>query len=215
MASVLIADDHPIVLSGVEALLREGGFELAGCLTSGPAMLKAAGGDVVLVDLNMPDVTGLDVLQDLRGRGDHRPVVLMASQISNQQLRAAMSLGVSGVWLKSSEPGQLLACIRQVLDGHRWMDPSLFDMAVAAREPVAADRIAALSEREQNIVRLVVQGLRNRDIGGRLGMTEGNVKVTLHRIYERLGVTNRVELAMMARDAMDGPPVAAPVLAMA
>ncbi|MFZ4380579.1 MAG: response regulator [Sandarakinorhabdus sp.] len=202
MASVIIADDHPLLLVGVEAVLTAAGHQIAAKAHNGEAALAADGGDLFLVDLKMPGGSGLDVLRTLRERGDPRPLILLTAAIDTPSLRDALGLGINGVVMKASPLAQLLLCIDQVMAGQRWLDPSLIDQAMAAKE-TTENMLTILSARDQSIVRLVVSGLRNRDIGERLAMTEGNVKVTLHRIYERLGVANRVELAMMARDAMD------------
>lgn len=209
MASIIIADDHPIMLSGIETVLTAAGHDIAACASTGQAALAAAGGDLFVLDLRMPGGTGLDVLRSLRQRGDQRPVILLTASIDTASLGEALALGVSGLVLKISTAGQLLNCIEQVLRGQRWMDPTLFDQAMAASNPAEHGPLGRLSTRELSIVRLVVEGMRNRDIGLRLGMTEGNVKVTLHRVYERLGVSNRVEMAMLARDVLDVPKIAA------
>ena len=209
MASIIIADDHPIMLSGIEAVLIAAGHKIAARAGTGDGALAATGGDLLLVDFKMPGGSGLDVLRSLCQRGDTRPVILMASAIDTQSLRDALALGVSGVILKGSTPAQLILCIEQVLRGQRWMDPALFDQAMAAGDPASHSPLSRLSPRELAIVRLVVEGMRNRDIGAKLGMTEGNVKVTLHRVYERLGVSNRVEMAMLARDRLEIQSVAA------
>lgn len=203
MASVIIADDHPLLLAGVEAVLTAAGHQIAAKASTGDAALKAEQGDLFIVDLKMPGGSGIDVLRTLRDRSDARPVILLTAAIDTASLREALSLNINGVVMKASATSQLLTCIDQVLAGQRWLDPSLMEQAMAARTPAADNMLTQLSARDQSIVKLVVSGLRNRDIGERLGMTEGNVKVTLHRIYERLGVANRVELAMLARDAMD------------
>lgn len=203
MANVIIADDHPLMLAGLEAVLGAAGHKITAQTSSGEAALAVDGGDLFLVDLKMPGGTGLDVLRALRDRQDPRPLVLLTDAIDTASLREALALNINGVVMKASAPAQLLICIEQVMSGQRWLDPSLMDQAMAARTPAEENILTQLSARDQSIVRLVVSGLRNRDIGERLGMTEGNVKVTLHRIYERLNVANRVELAMLARDAMD------------
>lgn len=207
MASVIIADDHPIMLSGLETVLTDAGHDIAARACSGDAALAADHGDLFLLDLRMPNGSGLDVLRTLRQRGDQRPVILLTTAIDTAVLREVLALGVSGVVLKICTPGQLLMCIEQVLGGQRWIDPTLFEQAMSASAgaDAGANRgpLAVLSARELAIVRLVVEGLRNRDIGAALGMTEGNVKVTLHRVYDRLGVSNRVEMAMLARDQLE------------
>lgn len=207
MTRLIIADDHPIVISGALAVLAGSAYQVAATAQDGNELLDllpAQDPDMLVVDLNMPRRTGLDVLRILRARGDRRPLVLMMATIDNHSLREALDLGVNGVLLKQSAPSQLVACLDQVRRGQRWIDPVLFDQAMqATNETEAPDRLAVLSPRERAIARLVVDGLRNRDIGAQLDMTEGNVKVTLHRVYEKLGVGNRVELAMMARTLID------------
>ena len=203
MASFIIADDHPIMLSGIESVLTAAGHHIAARASCGDAVLATSTGDVFLLDLRMPNGTGLDVLRALRQRDDQRPVILFTANVEVATLREALALGVSGVVLKICTPGQLLLCIEQVLGGQRYIDPTLFEQAMSASAPADRGPLAQLSSRELAIVRLVVDGLRNRDIGAALGMTEGNVKVTLHRVYDRLGVSNRVEMAMLARDQLD------------
>lgn len=209
MASIIIADDHPIMLAGIETVLTAGGHTIAARAGTGAGALTADEGDLFLIDLRMPGGGGLEVLRTLRQRGDQRPVILMTGSIDSASLRDALELGVSGLVLKVCTAGQLLNCIEQVLAGQRWIDPTLFDQAMAAVRPVEHGLLARLSQRELAIVRLVVEGMRNRDIGLRMGMTEGNVKVTLHRVYERLGVSNRVEMAMLARDLLEIRAIAA------
>lgn len=202
MANIVVADDHPIMVSGIEAVLSAAGHRVVSSSGTGAGALAAVGGDLFLVDLWMPGGTGIDVLRALRVRGDTRPLILMTASIDDDRLREALDLGVAGVVLKASMAPQLLACIDQVLAGRRWIDPALRD-----RRP--ASPLDRLNSRERAIVALVASGLRNREIGQRQGMTEGNVKVTLHRVYERLGVSNRVELAMLARGLGDLAPAAA------
>ena len=207
MTSLMIADDHPIVISGALAVLAGSAYQVAATAQDGGELLDLMpvhDPEILVVDLNMPRRTGLDVLRMLRARGDRRLFVLMMATIDNNSLREALDLGVNGVLLKQSAPSQLVACLDQVRRGQRWIDPVLFDQAVqASSEAEAPDPLAALSPRERAIARLVVEGLRNRDIGAQLDMSEGNVKVTLHRVYEKLGVGNRVELAMLARTLVD------------
>lgn len=205
MANIVVADDHPIMVSGIEAVLSAAGHSVVSSSGTGAGALAAVGGDLFLVDHWMPGGTGIDVLRALRVRGDTRPLILMTASIDDDRLREALDLGVAGVVLKASMAPQLLACIDQVLAGRRWIDPALRD-----RQPVAGSSpLDRLTSRERAIVELVASGLRNREIGVRQGMTEGNVKVTLHRVYERLGVSNRVELAMLARGLADRAPAAA------
>lgn len=209
MADIVVADDHPIMLSGIEAVLSAAGHRIVSSSSTGAGALAAVGGDLFLIDQWMPGGTGIDVLRALRVRGDQRPLILMTASINADRLQEALDLGVAGIVLKASMPAQLLACIRDVLAGRRWIDPALRASPSAGPALRPAGPLDQLTSRERAIVQLVASGLRNRDIGLRQGMTEGNVKVTLHRIYERLGISNRVELAMLARSLGDPTPAAA------
>lgn len=206
MARIVLADDHPIVLKGVAAVLEGSTHQVVGMAQDGDealALANSSNADMLVVDYRMPRRTGVDVLRQLRDAGDLRQVVLMMASIDNPALNQALALGVNGVLLKASAPAQLLMCLDQVVRGQRWIDPSLFEQVMAAERAEAGGALSNLTQRERNIVRLVVSGRKNRDIGEQLGMTEGNVKVTLHRIYDKLNVSNRVELAMLARDQFD------------
>jgi two-component system nitrate/nitrite response regulator NarP len=205
MTRVLIADDHPMVLSGIVSVLADSPFEVVASARDGTQVLDAlanARPDILVVDLQMPERTGLDILRTLRSKGDLRPVVFLMADIHEKELREALKLGVSGVILKKSAPSQLLMCLEHVRDGQRWVDQALMERALSAAlgdEP-AGQSLGSLAPRERAIARLVSAGLRNREIGVELGLTEGTVKVVLHRMYEKLGIASRVELALAARD---------------
>ena len=208
MTRVLIADDHPLMLSGIEAVLRGTRYEVAAKVADGAAaldMLESARPDILVLDIKMPGRTGIDVLRTLRGANDPRPVVLLTADIDDQSLLEAVRLGVNGIILKEGAETQMVACLDQVSGGGRWIDPLLAQRALdLAAGGAKGGRLARLTGRERAITRLVGEGLRNREIGDELGLTEGTVKVCLHRIYEKLGLSNRTELALLARDAAAG-----------
>jgi two-component system nitrate/nitrite response regulator NarP len=205
VTKVLIADDHPMVLSGIMSVLANSPFEVVASARDGAEVLDVlakARPDILVVDLQMPERTGLDILRTLRSRGDPRPVIFLMADINENQLREALQLGVSGVILKKSAPSQLLMCLEHVRDGQRWVDQALMQRALSATlsDDSTNQRLGSLAPRERAIARLVSAGLRNREIGNELGLTEGTVKVILHRMYEKLGIASRVELALAARD---------------
>jgi two-component system nitrate/nitrite response regulator NarP len=210
MTRVLIADDHPIMLSGIEAILRDSEFSVVAKLTDGAAVLEALSTtrpEILILDVQMPERTGLDVLRTLRSRGDQRPVVLLTASLDDSGLLEAIQLGVNGIILKDGAQSLLLRCLEDVRNGRRWIEKSLLERALEISMGGGAetrDGLQSLSNRERAIVGLVAQGIRNRDVASELGITEGTVKVYLHRIYEKLGVTNRTELAIYARDASQG-----------
>ncbi|MDQ8755890.1 response regulator transcription factor [Sphingosinicella sp. LHD-64] len=209
MTRILIADDHPIILSGVEAVLKDTPYDIVGSARDGASALKLVDEkrpDILVLDERMPELSGIEVLRALRQRGDRRPVVLLTADLSDRKLLDAVELGVEGIVLKENAHSHLLSCLDEVARGGRWLEPGLVQQALdlKLRESMATpNSFSTLSPREGTIVALVAQGLRNRDIAAQLGLTEGTIKVYLNRIYEKLQVTNRTELAILVRENND------------
>lgn len=200
MTKVLLADDHPMIQSAVASLLRGSAYTLAGTAATGAEAIRAVEQhepDILILDVQMPEGDGLHVLRQLRKRAQHVPVVLLTASIDHHGFAEALALKVDGVVLKTSDPGLLIDCLDQVREGGDWIDPALREREATARE--GSPRVA-LSPRERELVGLVRQGLRNRDIAERLGVTEGTVKVYLHSVFEKTGVANRTELAIRAAE---------------
>ncbi|MGE3275191.1 MAG: response regulator [Vicinamibacterales bacterium] len=196
---VVLADDHPIVLQGLEQLfLRATGFDVVRCCADGPAALEAVRTlrpDVLLVDLRLPGMNGLEVLRAVRDAALPCRTVLLTAAIRDDEAADAVSLGARGIVLKEASPETLLDCLRRVHEGGRWFAPGLLDGALDRLQ----HRAPPLTARELEIVRHVAEGLRNREIAGRLSITEGTVKIHLHHIYEKLGVDGRVALVLRAQ----------------
>ncbi len=203
MTRVLIADDHPMIAAALDEVMRGTDYELVGRARSGSdalAQVQRLKPDILLLDVNMPDGSGLDVLRELR-EGKRAPsVVLLTAGMEDPQLVAADALAPEGIVLKTSDPALLLECMAQVRSGQRWVDPEVAERTRAAKE--RASKTPSLTPRERELVELVRQGLRNRDIASQLGVTEGTVKVYLHAIFDKVGVDNRTELAMRAKDLL-------------
>ena len=203
MTRVLIADDHPMIAAALDVLMRGTDYELVGRARSGAdaiAQVQRIKPDILLLDVNMPDGSGLDVLRELREGRRAPSVVLLTAGMEDAQLVAADALAPEGIVLKTSDPGLLLECMAQVRSGQRWVDPEVAERTRAAKE--RASNAPSLTPRERELVELVRQGLRNRDIASQLGVTEGTVKVYLHAIFDKVGVDNRTELAMRAKDLL-------------
>lgn len=207
MTRVLIADDHPVVLSGIQSILLDTPYEVVAAARTGAEaldMIAAARPDILILDVRMPELSGLDVVRALRSRGDTRPVVLLTASLADELLLEAIDLGVQGIVLKEGAQHLLVRCLDEVKSGRRWIEHGLLQQALDLKMGGGkAKGVGALSPRERAIAGLVAQGLRNREIAGQLGITEGTVKIHLHRIYEKLGVSNRTELAVLARNAGD------------
>lgn len=205
MKRVLIADDHPIMLSGIEAVLRDTDYQVVATVADGAAVFEAlpvAEPDILILDVKMPHHSGVDILRSLRREGDMRPVVLLTADLSNQALLEAVELGVNGIIMKEGAQGLLATCLDHVSNGRRWIDREVMERALTLKVKGNEQRgLAKLSNRERQISWLVAQGRRNRDIAAELGITEGTVKVRLHKIYEKLGVGSRTELAILEMEA--------------
>jgi len=203
---ILLADDHPMIRTAIEVLLRNSAFELAGTAATADEALQAVpllDPDILLLDLQMPGGNGMEIVRDLRANGDDRRLVILTAAIDDRTLVEARALGVEGMVLKNSDPGYLLECLEQVDAGSTWIDPDLAERLNQLSE-TAGRGGRRLAPRERELIKFVRQGLRNREIASELGVTEGTVKVYLHSIFDKTGVANRTELAMRA-DALIGP----------
>lgn len=202
MTSVLLADDHPFIRAGVEAVLRNSPFEITAMAATGDealARIDDADPDLCIFDIRMPGRSGVEILQDMRHRGDLRPVVLLTAELEDAALLAAVQAGVNGIVLKDVAEDALLDSLEAVAAGRRVVPPDLLQRALDLSlrgEP--KHPLEGLTPRERQIAEHVGQGRRNRDIAAALGMSEGTVKVYLHTIYHKLGIENRTELALIA-----------------
>lgn len=205
MTKILVADDHPMIRTALEALLRDTEFEIVGTAGTGEATLRELerlGPDMLLLDLQMPGGNGMDVLRRVRATNAKTPlnVVLLTAAIDDATLLEAKSLKVQGIVLKNSDPAYLLDCLDHVRHGRSWIDPELTQRAKQlARAPAGAIRVR-LTPRERQLIGFVRTGLRNREIAQQLGVTEGTVKTYLHSVFEKLGVSSRTALAIRAEE---------------
>src|SRR5882724_7082429 len=210
---IVIADDHPIVRDGLKKLLLlEDDFEVVGEAGDGREVLEKVqelDPDVLLLDLRMPNLDGLSALQALQQINKRtRVIVLTASEDKNEFVQA-MKLGCSGIVLKQTAPDLIVKSIRKVHAGEIWLD-SHTTAAVMRQFSTAADLAAAggngkggrerspLSQREREIVALVAQGYKNKEMAEKMFISEQTVKNHLHNIFDKLGVSDRLELALYA-----------------
>jgi len=203
---IVLVDDHPIVLKGLEQLLqRQPDFEVVGACADADSAVAAVRNlhpDVLVLDLRMPRQGGLSILKALNELGVRTRTVLLTAAISDQEVVEAVTLGVAGLVLKESTPDTLLTCLRTVHRGDNCFDREVATRAfqtVLDREKRAREIAQILTPREIDVVRLVAEGHRNRDIADRLRIVEGTVKVHLHYIYEKLNVDGRLELVLIAQ----------------
>jgi two-component system nitrate/nitrite response regulator NarP len=206
MSRLLIADDHPIFLDGLKQFLIANDHSVMSCArNSGDAltMMEEVRPDVLVLDVNMTEGGGFHVLRTLRGAGSDMPVIFLTVGLKPSETLEAIQLGINGIVLKHSDPTNLLACIEAISAGETWIDPTIIEQALRERINRDSKSIlpnSGLTQRQDELVRLVGQGLRNKQIADRLGLTEGTVKVHLHAIYAKLGISSRAQLmALLAR----------------
>ena len=204
---IVIADDHPIVLSGLEQLFRsERDIEVVATATDGTEVLKAVvrqKPDVLLLDLHMPRKTGLDVLRELNDAASSVRVVLLTGQLSEDEVIEALRLNVRGVLLKEMAPRLLVECVRKVHAGGQWLEKASIGRAIEKmlkREEAVQQVSALLTRRELELLKLAAGELTTKEIAAHLFIAEGTVKIHLHSIYGKLGINNRVELKRLARE---------------
>jgi len=203
--TIVLADDHPVVRRGlaqffadVEDLAVVAECEDGECALAAVRQHKP---DVLIVDLRMPVIGGMEVLRRLRNEEVSPAVILLAGNISDDEVVDAMRLGAKGVVLKEMAPTLLVQCIRKVAAGGIWLEKEAIGRALGKLFQAGEVRgRAALTPREIDIVRMVAQGIGNREAAERLFISEGTVKTHLHTIYEKLGVRGRMQLATYARE---------------
>jgi two-component system, NarL family, nitrate/nitrite response regulator NarL len=204
---IAVADDHPFILDGLEQLFRgEPDCEIVARATSGEEALAAIdqqSPDVLVLDVRMPGMDGIDVLRELSRRRNAPRVVLLTASLDDARLLEAFRLGAKGLVLKESAPRLLVQSVRQVWAG----DESWNGTAIAGALRMLMQKhdsyvnvSGTLTPRELEITRMVAQGLRNKDVATRLGITEGTVKFHLHSIYEKLKIDGRFALIAYARE---------------
>src|ERR1700676_4819496 len=210
---VLIADDHPIVRDGLKKLLTlEEDVQVVGEACDGCEVLdkvQELDPDILLLDLRMPNLDGLSALQALQQTHKRtRVIVLTASEDKNEFVQA-MKLGCSGIVLKQTAPDLIVKSIRKVHSGEIWLDSHTtaavmrqFSTALDGGHPSASGtkgrERSPLSAREREIVALVAQGYKNKEMAEKMFISEQTVKNHLHNIFDKLGVSDRLELALYA-----------------
>jgi DNA-binding NarL/FixJ family response regulator len=213
---IVVADDHPIFRDGLCKLLAlEEDFEVVAQAQDGRQVLDVLQQhqpDILLLDLKMPGLDGLGTLQRLQvSKGKTRVIVLTASDDKNEFVQA-MKLGTSGIVLKQTATELLIKSIRKVHAGEIWLDSHTTaavirqfvandEVPAASAPPVSAPRDrerSPLSQREREIVALVAQGFKNKEMAEKMFISEQTVKNHLHNIFDKLGVSDRLELALYA-----------------
>ena len=209
---VLLADDHGLVRDGLRWLLGEGGFEVAGAACIGTEAARLAEQlqpDVLLLDLSMPESSGFDALRMLAKSRSRTRVLVLTASLAQTDIQQALKLGAHGVLAKDANPDVLYQAVRAVHEGQLWVTPdivdSLLDGALTSSPPGRTPSTKrnghnkyGLNRRELELVGLVAAGQSNKEIAAVCSLRENTVKHYLRRIFDKCGVSSRLELALFA-----------------
>ncbi len=207
MTDILIADDHPIFRDGLRRLLEaEPGLRVIGEAADGAetvAKARQLKPDIVLLDLAMPRMPGLEVLREMSHGPSPARIIILTAAIEKRQIVEALHLGARGVVLKESATQLLMKSIRAVMEGHYWVGhEAISDLVEYLRERIGTGepqpRKFGVTKRELQIISTVVSGCSNKEIAEKFSLSEDTVKHHLTSIFNKLGVSSRLELALFA-----------------
>lgn len=201
MIRVVIADDHGVVRAGLAQLLATfPDVELVGSASNGEeavSLSAARGPDVVLMDLEMPVLDGIEATRRIRAAQPDVAVVVLTSFSDRERILSALDAGAAGYLLKDAEPDALARAIEAAARGEAPLDPKAARALLSARR--AAGPADGLSDREREVLAMVAEGLPNKLIAQRLGISEKTVKTHLTSVFREIGVTDRTQAALWAQ----------------
>lgn len=202
MTTILLVDDHHLVRAGLASLIDSADdLHVVGQAANGQQALELTATltpDVVLMDLSMPELDGVETTRRLLAIHRTANVVVLTSFSDQARVADALAAGAVGYLLKDCEPRDLLAAVRAAAQGHAPLDPRVAKALLPSAEP--ARPVDDLSPRELQVLRLVTRGLANKQIARNLGISESTVKAHISSVFRRIGVTDRTSAAVWARD---------------
>ena len=213
MIRVLIADDEPLIRSGIRMILTSADdIEVLAEAADGRQavdLVRAHPVDVALLDIQMPVMDGLTALAELRRIAPALPVLILTTFGDKANVLRALADGGAGFLLKDTAATELIQAVRAAAQGHAYLSPAaarhaadaLTKAGAVGRGETARRRLAVLSPREREVLALLGEGLSNADAGDRIHMSEATIKTYVSRILAKLGCDNRVQAALLARDA--------------
>jgi len=204
--NILLIDDHTLFREGLEGLLSRRNINILAAVGSGQEGLKLAAElkpDVILLDMRMPEMDGMEVLRQLRKNGFKNPVAMLTTSSDERDLVESLRSGAQGYLLKDMEPDQLVLALRDIVAGKTVVAPDLAPVLARVVQgdsisPIDESPFAKLTPREIEILALLAEGQSNKVIARNLGISDGTVKLHVKSILRKLGVHSRVEAAVIA-----------------
>src|SRR5690554_3261070 len=201
--SVMLVDDHPLLLKGLKQLLEfEDDIEVVAEANNGASAVKEAivhDPDLIILDLNMQGMDGIQTLKSMRKEGVTSRIVMLTVSDQDEDVVAAITAGADGYLLKDMDPEELLEQLRRAINGKMVLSEALTEvLATAIRKPAARAQadINNLTNREYEILTLIAKGMSNKVIARELGISDGTVKVHVKHLLKKLGLRSRVEAAV-------------------
>ena len=205
---VLLIDDHNLFRVGLEGLLASRSIEVVASVGSGwdaQRLVDELSPDIILLDMRMPGINGLDVLEMLRAKNETLPIVMLTTSTDENDLLKSLRAGAQGYLLKDMEPDQLVLALRDIVSGKTVVAPDLAPILAKAVQGKSTEQeekddspFSTLTPRETEILALLAEGQSNKAIARNLGISDGTVKLHVKAILRKLEVHSRVEAAVMA-----------------
>jgi len=198
---ILIVDDHALFRESVARLLSaEGEFAVSHCGSVDEAFraLVSQPADIVLLDYDLGRENGLEFLREARGRGFKGKVLIVTAGVDKRRAAELIEAGVAGVFVKHNSASSLARAIRDVMAGQVWFDQELLQGVWRAEGSATPSPSRRLTDRERQVLSCVFEGLANKQIAGRLGVSESSVKSTLQQLFGKTGVRTRSQLVRVA-----------------
>jgi two-component system response regulator NreC len=207
MTKILIADDHAIVRAGLRTLITaESDLELAGEASSGTEaveLTREVEPDVLVLDISMPDFDGIEVIKRIKPKFPRLHILILTIHEDEGLLKAALKAGASGYILKQAAEKELISAIQVILRGDIYVDPAMLRKLLideGSQPKPAANQPTQLTPREIEVLKLIVQGYTNRQIGEELNISVRTAENHRSNLCDKLGLHNRVELVRYARE---------------
>lgn len=199
---VVIVDDHVMVREGIKQLLEmDGDIRIIGEASDGEEgirVVEKTDPDVILLDVNMPKMNGLEMLQKMKENGIRRKVLILTIHNEVEYLLKAIEIGVNGYVLKDSELAVLRKAIFSVYHGENYIQPSLAPLLMKRLDSSVDENEEGLTKREMEVLKLIAEGLFNKEIADKLSISEKTVKNHVSNIFRKINVSDRTQAAVYA-----------------